>query len=65
MIDRCTIKVTPAVSHKNIIKTFEATKKIDLGQLKKLQHLKIKIEVVGEAGDYKKISDLIKELAKK
>src|SRR5260370_37430728 len=29
----------------------------------KLQHLKVKIEVICEAGDVKKISDLLKELS--
>jgi hypothetical protein len=62
MIDRYTIKVAPAVSHKDIIKTLDATKEYDPEQLKKLQHLKIRIEVIGEAADYKKISDLLKEL---
>jgi hypothetical protein len=63
MTERYTIKVVPAVSQKDIIKTLEATKEYDPEQLKKLQHLKMKIEVVGEAGDYKKICDLLKDLS--
>jgi hypothetical protein len=64
VIDRYTIKVAPAVSHKDIIKTLEATKEIDPEQLKKLQHLKVKVEVICEAQDYKKISDLLRELSR-
>jgi hypothetical protein len=65
MIERYTIKVAPAVSHKDIIKTLESTREYDAEQLKKLQHLKIRIEIIGEAPDLKKVSDLLKELAKK
>jgi hypothetical protein len=65
MIERYTIKVAPAVSHKEIIKTLDSTKEYDAEQLKKLQHLKINLEIIGEAPDLKKISDLLKELSKK
>ena len=54
-----------AVSHKDIIKSLDSTKEYDPEQLKKLQHLKIRVEVNGEAPDLKKINDLPKELAKK
>ena len=65
MIERYTIKVAPAVSHKDIIKSLDSTKEYDAEQLKKLQHLKIRVEVIGEAPDLKKISDLLKELSRK
>jgi len=64
MIERYTIKVAPAVSHKDIIKSLDSTKEYDAEQLKKLQHLKIRVEIIGEAPDLKKISDLLKELSK-
>ncbi len=57
MIQRYTIKAAPAVSHKDILKTLESTKDYEPEQLKKLQHLKIRIEIIAEAPDLKKISD--------
>jgi hypothetical protein len=65
MIDRCTIKAVPAVSHKEILKKLDEAKDFDPEQLRKLQHLKARIEVVCEAADLKKISDVLKELNKR
>jgi hypothetical protein len=36
------------VSHKDIIKTLDSTKEYDAEQLKKLQHLKIRVEIIGD-----------------
>jgi hypothetical protein len=65
MIERYTIKVAPAVSHKDIIKTLESAKEYDAEQLKKLQHLKVRVDVICEAAELKKISDVLKELSRK
>jgi hypothetical protein len=62
MIERYTIKAAPAVSHKDILKMLEETKDFSPEELKKLQHLKLRIEVICEAEDLKKISDLLKQL---
>jgi hypothetical protein len=40
-------------------------KEYDPGQMRKLQSLKVKVEVICEAGDLKRITDLLKKLAKK
>jgi hypothetical protein len=53
MIERYTIKAAPAIPHKEILKKLENL--TDPVELRKLQHLKIKIEVICEAEDFKKI----------
>jgi hypothetical protein len=62
MIERYTIKAAPAVSHKEILKKLENI--TDPAELKKLNLLRIKLDVVCEAEDFKKITDLLKELSK-
>ena len=62
MIERYTIKSAPAVPPKEILKKLEEIKDGDTEALRKLQHLKLRIEVICEAADYKKISDLLKDL---
>lgn len=62
MIERYTIKVAPAVSHKEILKKLEESKDFSPEELKKLQHLKVKIEVICELGDLKQVADLLKQL---
>jgi hypothetical protein len=61
MIERYTIKAAPAVPHKEILKKLESI--TDPAELRKLQHLKIKIEVICEAEDFKRITDLLKNLS--
>jgi hypothetical protein len=58
-----TIKAAPAVSHKEILKKLEEAKDFSPAELKKLQELKVRIKVICEAGDLKKMSDVLKELA--
>jgi hypothetical protein len=64
MIDRYIIKINPAVSHANLLKKLDEMKEFDPEEMKKLHYLKVKIEVVCEAADLKKITDLLKELAR-
>ena len=63
MIERYTIKVSPAVSHKDLLKQLDTM--TDPTDLKKYYQLKAKIEMFCEAEDLKTISDLLRELAKK
>jgi hypothetical protein len=63
MIERYTIKVAPAVPHSGVLKKLDEMKEYDPEQMRKLQHLKVKAEVICEAGDLKRITDLLKELA--
>jgi hypothetical protein len=62
MIERYTIKAAPAVPPKEMLKKLETV--TDPAEIRKLQHLKIRIEVICEASDLKSLSDLIKALAK-
>jgi hypothetical protein len=64
MIDRYTIKAASAVSHKEILKKLQETKDFSPEELQKLQYLNVRIEVICEAGDLKKIRDLLRELSK-
>ena len=59
MIERYTIKFGPAVSQKELEKALN-----DGGDLTKAHHLKARIELVGEAEDIKKLSELLKQLKK-
>jgi hypothetical protein len=63
LIERYSIKAAPALSHKGILKKLEETEDSSPNELKKLQHLKLRIEVICEAEDLKKISDLLKDLS--
>jgi hypothetical protein len=63
MIERYIIKAAPAVPHKEILRKLQETKDFSPEELTKLQHLKVKIEVICEAGDLKRISDVLRELA--
>jgi hypothetical protein len=65
MIDRYTVKVAPAVPHSEVLKVLDEMKEYDPEQIKKLQHLKVKVESICEANDLKQIADLLKDLAKK
>jgi hypothetical protein len=63
MIDRYTMNAAPPVSHKDILKKLESL--TGVAELKNLQFLRIKFDVVCEAGDFKKIADLLKELPRR
>ena len=61
MIDHYTIKAAPAVSHKELLKKLETM--TDPKEIEKLQQLKVKIEVICEAADLKKLLQALKELS--
>ena len=63
MIDRYTLKFAPLYSPKELIAKLDEVKDGDSAGIAKLQMLKVKIEIVCDAGDFKKISDILKELA--
>jgi hypothetical protein len=65
MIERYTIKAAPAVPHSEVLKKLDEMKDFDPDEMRKLQHLKVKVEVICEAADLKRITDLLKELSKK
>jgi hypothetical protein len=65
MIDRYTIKINPAVSHADLLKKLDEMKDFDPDEIKKLHYLKVKVGAVCEAGDLKKITDLLKQLSTK
>jgi hypothetical protein len=60
MIDHYTIKFDPAVSQKELEKALHED-----GDLSKAHHLKARIELIGEAEDIKKLSEVLKQLSKK
>ena len=60
MIERYTIKFGPAVSQKELEKALNEN-----GDLSKAHHLRTRIELIGEAEDIKKLSELLKQLSKK
>jgi hypothetical protein len=60
MIERYTIKAAPAIPPKEMLKKLESLN--DPAEIRKLQHLRMKIEVVGEVEDFKKIADFLKDL---
>ena len=53
----------PAVSHKEILKKLEEAKDFAPDELKKLQHLKVKIEVICDPIDLKMLVDQLKKLS--
>ena len=63
MIERYTIKTAPAVSHKDIMKRLDEMKEFDPAEMKKLQHLKVRIDLTCETDDLKKIADQLKVLS--
>jgi hypothetical protein len=62
-IDRYIIKINPAVSHADLMKKLDEMKDFDPEEMKKLHYLKVKVEAVREAGDLKKLTDLLKLLS--
>lgn len=60
MIERYTIKFGPAVSQKELEKVLDEN-----GDLSKAHHLKVRIELIGEAEDLKKLSAILRELSHK
>ena len=62
MIERYTIKSSPAVPHKDILKRLDEIKDGDTDGLRKLQSLKVRIELICETADIKRITVLLKDL---
>jgi hypothetical protein len=62
MIERYTIKFGPAVSQKEMEKALHED--IDAAKLPQLHKMKARIEVIGDFEDLKKVSELLKELAR-
>ena len=56
MIERHTIKAAPAVPHSEVLKKLDEMKEYDPEQMQRLQHLKVKVEVICEAGALKRIT---------
>jgi hypothetical protein len=65
MIERYTIKMSPAVSHKDIMKRFEEGKGFSVEDSANLSRVKAKIEVVADYADMEKVRDLLKGLSRK
>ncbi len=63
MIERYTLKFTPAVSQKDLMKHFQEGNGFDEAQLAKLHQMKARIELLCDPADLKKIDDLLKELS--
>jgi hypothetical protein len=63
MIERYSIKFGPAVSQKELEKMLNESAELPMHL--KLNAVKARIEIVGEIADLKRISNLVKELAKK
>jgi hypothetical protein len=63
MIDHYTIKINPAVSHADLVKKLDEMKDFNPEEMQKLQHLKVKLEVICEPEDLKRVTDLLKELS--
>jgi hypothetical protein len=64
MIDRYTIKINPAVSHADLVKKLDEMKEFDPEEVRKLHALKVRVEAICGAEDVKRLTDLLKELAK-
>lgn len=64
MIERYTLKFTPAVSHKDLMKRFQEGN-FDEAQPAKLHQMKARIELLCDPADLKKIDEMLKELAQK
>lgn len=62
MIERYTIKFGPAVSQKELEKALHEAQHPD--ELKRLQKMKARIEIVADLEDVKKIADFVKGLSK-
>jgi hypothetical protein len=60
MIERYTIKSAPAIPHRDILKKLDEIKDEDTEALRKLQCLRVKVELECEAGDLKKAGDFLK-----
>jgi len=60
MIERYTLKFAPLYSPKELIAKLDDVKDGDTAAIAKLQMLNVKVEIVCDAGDLKKISELLK-----
>jgi hypothetical protein len=65
MVERYTIKINPAVSHKEIMKAFEQGAGITPEHTDKLTKVKARIEVIGDYADMEKVQDLLNQFSKK
>jgi hypothetical protein len=63
MIERYTIKFSPAVSQKELEKALAESGETP-AQIPDLKKMKARIEVIGDFEDLKKISAILKELAR-
>jgi hypothetical protein len=63
MVERYSLKFTPAVSHKDLMKHFQEGKGFDEAQLAKLHQMKARIELLCDPADLKKIDELLKLLS--
>jgi hypothetical protein len=61
MIERYTIKFGPAVSQKELEKALNDAKHPE--ELKRLQKMKARIEMVSDIEDIKRVSELLKQLS--
>ena len=64
MINHYTIKAAPAVSHKEIMKSFESGAGITPDHTAKLTKVKVKIEFVGDYADAEEVRSVLKDLSK-
>jgi hypothetical protein len=64
MIDHYTVKVAPAVNHRDIMKNLSEGKELAPDDLGKLAKVKAKLEPIGDHSDMEKVRDLLKELSK-
>lgn len=65
MIDRYTLKVDPATRRAQNFKSLDEIKEYGREEMNKLQFLKVRVEAACEAEDFKKVTDLSNDLAKK
>lgn len=63
MIDHYTIKLAPAVSHKEIMKQFQDGAGPGPEKLGQLSKVKVKLEAIGDYEDMEKLRNLLKELS--
>ena len=63
--ERYTLKFTPAVNHKDLMKHFQDGNGFDEAQLAKLHQMKARIELLCGPEDLKKIDELLRELSRR
>lgn len=65
MIERYTLKFAPPIGQKELQKAFEEGKELTPEHQQRLSMMKVRIEIVCDYGDLKKIDGILKELAKR